>query len=423
VRVYRLQAPGEPTAAAPAPTLTLPEKPSIAVLAFANMSGDPEQGYLADGIAEDTLTALSRVRWLFVIARQSSFSYKGRAVDVKQIGRELGVRYVVEGSVRKAGNRVRIAAQLIEAETGAHVWADRFDGDLSDIFAVQDEITERIVSAVEPSVQASEIRRARTKPTESLTAYDLYLRALPEYYGQTPETYKRAEDLLRKAIEVDPGYAEALGTLTDSIAGGTLEGFYGDWTRGTIDACQIAARAVAAGPDNSTCLASAAFAYAVLASRFDEAHQLADRALMLHPNSAWVRHRIAGVYVVCGDCDKAIAQLEAARRMNPLETKKAATATFSTLAAALFFARRFEESLEAGRHALSFTPTANTSRRYVAASLGQLGRIEEAQAEVAELLKYFPDASLALFRRHPFRYGWMRELVLDGLRKAGLREE
>ena len=272
------------------------------------------------------------MRWLFVIARQSSFSYKGRAVDVRQIGRELGVRYVVEGSIRKSGNRVRVTAQLFEAETGAHVWSDRFERDLSDIFALQDEITERIVAAVEPNVQAVEIRRARAKPTESLTAYDLYLRALPAYHGQTKETYERAQALLREALEADPEYAEALGTLTDSIAVGTLQGWYESWTRGVSDSCEVAARAVAAGPDNSTCLASAAFAYSVLARRFEEALDLANRALMLHPNSVFVRNKAAAVYIVCGEPDKAIAQCEAAHRMNPLDSKKGATSTFTTLA-------------------------------------------------------------------------------------------
>jgi adenylate cyclase len=407
----------------PSTGLGLPDRPSIAVLAFTNMSGDPEQEYFADGVVEDILSALSRVRWLFVIARQSSFSYKGRAVDVKQIGRELGVRYVVEGSVRKAGHRVRIAAQLIEAETGAHVWADRFERDLSDIFGLQDEITERIVSAVEPNIQASEIKRARTKPTESLTAYDLYLRALPAYHGQTLEDYKRAQMLLSKAIEADPEYGEALGTLADLINTWTIQGWYESWTRGVADACEMAARALAAGPDNSTCLASAAFAYAVLAPRFEEALDLANRALVLHPNSVFVRNRVSAVYLVCGESDRAIAQCEAARRMNPLDSKKGATGTFTVLAAALYFARRFEESIEAGRRALAFTPRTNIARKYVATSLAQLGRFDEARTEIAELLKYQPDASLVLFRLQPFRHDWMRELHLDGLRKAGLREE
>jgi adenylate cyclase len=393
------------------------------VLPFANMSGDPEQEYFADGMVDDILMALSRVRWLFVIARQSSFIYKVRAADVQQIGRELGVRYVVEGSVRKVGNRVRIVAQLIETETGAHIWADRFEGDLRDIFALQDATTERIVSAVEMNVQDAEIRRARDKPTGSLAAYDLYLRALPVYFGQTEVDYRRAQVLLGTALEADPEYAEVLGTLTDSVASGTLQGWQESWARGVDQSCQLAERALAAGPDNSTCVVSAAFTYGVLSYRFKDALELANRALMLHPNSVLVRHRAAAVYVVCGESDKAIVQCEAACRMNPLDSRKAATATFATLSAALYFAQRFEESIQAGKRALTFTPRNNTARKFVATSLAQLGRAAEARAEIAELIKHQPDASLALFRLQGFHHRWMHELHLDGLRKAGLREE
>jgi TolB-like protein len=405
------------------PFLTLPDRPSIAVLPFANMSGDPEQEYFADGMVDDVLMALSRVDWLFVIARQSSFIYKVRTVDVQQIGRELGVRYVLEGSVRKSGTRVRIVAQLIEAEGGAHLWAERFEGDLRDIFALQDAITERIVSAIEEKVRDAEIRRARAKPTDSLTAYDFYLRALPTYFGQTEVDYKRTQVLLGKALDVDPTYAEVLGTLTDSVAVGTLQGWQESWSRGVDEASRLADRSLAVGPENSTCLASAAFTYAVVANRFDEAFELADRALLLHPNSVFVRNRAASVYVVCGDNDKAIAQCEAACRMNPLDSRKAATYTFAVLSCALYMARRYDECIRAGKRSLGFTPTNNTARKYVAISLAQLGRSDEARAEIAELLKYQPDASLAVLRQQPFRHKWMHELHMEGLRKAGLREE
>jgi len=361
------------------------------------------------------------VRWLFVIARQSSFIYKVRSADVQQIGRDLGVRYVVEGSVRRSGTRVRIVAQLIETETGAHIWADRFEGDLRDIFALQDEITERIVSAVELNVQAAEIRRARAKPTNSLTAYDFYLRALPAWFGQTDVEYKRTQVLLGMALDVDPEYAEALGTLTDSVNARTIQGWHESWSRGLDEAFRLADRALAAGPDNSTCLASAAFTYGVLSNRFEEALELANQAVMVHPNSVFVRNRAAAVYVKCGEIDKAIAQCEAACRMNPLDSKKAATFTFSTLSFALYMARRYEESIRAGRRAL---PQSNIARRYVAISLAQLGRTEEARVEIAELLKHQPGASLAAVQQQAFfRHQWMKELQMEGLRKAGLREE
>ena len=201
--------PKPPTTPEPAPRLALPDKPSIAVLPFQNMSGDAEQEYFVDGMVEDIITGLSRIKWLFVIARNSSFTYKDKAVDVRQVGRELGVRYVMEGGVRKAGNRLRITAQLIEAETGAHVWADRFDGALEDVFDFQDRITETIVGIIEPSLRRAEIERARRKRPDSLGAYDLYLRALPHFASVMPEDAKIGMEFLEQALRIDPNYAPA----------------------------------------------------------------------------------------------------------------------------------------------------------------------------------------------------------------------
>ena len=208
VRVYSLapQRPAEP----PPPALPLPDKPSIAVLPFQNMSGDPEQEYFVDGMVEEIITALSRIRWLFVIARNSTFTYKGQAVDVKQVGRELGVRYVLEGSVRKGGNRVRITAQLIDAETGTHLWADRFDGSLEDVFELQDKIAVSVAGVIEPALQAAEMRRSAARPTTDLTAYDLYLRALAVFFPITKERIVEALGLLEQAIAIDPHYGPAL---------------------------------------------------------------------------------------------------------------------------------------------------------------------------------------------------------------------
>ena len=399
------------------------DRPSIAVLPIANLTGDPGQEYFADGMVDDILSALSRVPWLFVIARQSSFIYKTRAADMIQIGRELGVRYAVEGTVRKSGTRVRITAQLIETETGAHIWADRYEGDLRDIFALQDELTERISSAIEQKVQAAEIKRARAKRTDSLTAYDLYLRALPAYFGQAPDDYIRTGQLLRDALSKDAEYGEALGLLTDSVTGRTLMGWHGNWADGVAEANQLADRAVAVAPDNSTCLAGAAFAYGILAHRFGEALHLANQAVALHPNSLLVRYRAGAVYVVCGEPESAIAQCEASSRMNPLASRKATTGTFSTLSSAQYFAGRYEKSIEAGRRALGLSPHDTISRKYVAMSLAQLGCGGEAQAEIAELCRRQPGASVALLALQGFRHKWMRELHVDGLRQAGLREE
>ena len=411
-----------PPSAQPAvsqPALPLPDRPSIAVLAFANMSSDPEQDYFADGIVEDILTLLSRESWLFVIARNSSFAYRGRAVDVKQIGRELGVRYVVEGSVRKAANRVRVTAQLIEAETGSHIWADRYERDLSDIFALQDEITQKVVHAIAPSLRALEIRRALAKPTESLQAYDFFLRALPEIHEQSEDSAKRAEALLRKAVEADPTYPDALGMLADIIATRTVNGWHENLMLGLQESLEMARRALAAGPENSTCLACAAFSYVLVGRRFEEGLQLADRALALHPNSVFVRIRAGVAYVNCGESEKALEHFESGWRMNPQDPK---ALTFTGMCAAHFFARRFEECIAWGRRAVGEAAGANIARRHVAAALAHLGRIKEAKAEIALVLKHQPNSSLARSRLSSFRHEWMYDLYLEGLRKAGLPE-
>ena len=399
--------------------LPLPDRPSIAVLPFANMSSDPEQDYFADGIVEDVLTALSRESWLFVIARNSSFAYKGRAVDITQVGRELGVRYVVEGSVRKAGNRVRITAQLIEAGTGAHIWAERYERGLSDIFALQDDITQHVVAAVAPSLRALEIRRALAKPTENLRAYDFFLRALPEFHGQTEESARRADALLRKAVELDPGYPDALGLLADTIATVTVNGWHENLLRGLEESLEMARRALAAGPENSTCLACAASTYVILGRRFEEGLELAERALRLHPNSVFVRSRAGIAYVNCGESDKAIEHFEAAWRMNPQDPK---ALTFTGMCAAHFFARRFDECVAWGRRAVREAAGANIARRHVAAALAYLGRLEEARAEIAEVLERQPNSSLSRSRLSSFRHPWMYDLYLEGLRQAGLPE-
>ena len=402
------------------PALPLPDRPSIAVLPFANMSSDREQDYFADGIVEDILTALSRESGLFVIARNSSFAYKGRSVDVKQVGRELGVRYVIEGSVRKAGNRVRVTAQLIEAEAGTHLWAERYERDLSDIFALQDEITLKVVAAIAPSVRALEIRRAQAKPTENLRAYDFFLRALPEIHAQSEESVKRAEALLRKAIELDPGYPEALGMLADVIATRTVNGWHENILRGLEESLEMARRALSAGPESSTCIACAASTYVIIGRRFEEGLELAERALKLHPNSVFVRNRAGVAYVNCGESDKALEQFETAWRMNPQDPK---AFTFTGMAAAHFFARRFQDCIDWGRRAVGEASGANIARRHIAAALAHLGRTKEARAEIAEVLKRQPSASLARSRLSSFRHPWMYDLYLDGLRKAGLPEQ
>src|SRR5271170_4529929 len=259
VRIYRAEFDRQSTAEPAAPTLPLPDKPSIAVLAFQNMSGDPEQEYFADGMVEDIITGLSRIKWLFVIARNSTFVYKGKAVDVRQVGRELGVRYILEGGVRKSGNRLRVTAQLVEAETGAHLWANRYDGDTEDVFNFQDRITDSVVGIVEPSLQRSEIERARRKRPDNLNAYDLYLRALPHTATSMPDGGEIAIRLLDEALALDPDY----------VAAHALIAWCHEW------------RFARVGFDEADKIAGLRHAHTAIASGTDDATTLAVAALMI----------------------------------------------------------------------------------------------------------------------------------------------
>src|SRR5258705_7232660 len=258
--------PAEP----PKPALALPDKPSIAVLPFQNLSADPEQEYFADGAVEDITMALSRFHWLFVIARNSSFTYKGRAVDVKQVGRQLAVRYVLEGSVRKAGNRIRIAGQLIDAETGAHLWADHFDGGLEDMFDLQDHVTSSVVGAIAPKLQREEIKRARRKPTENLDAYDYYLRGLAKARWWTRDANSEALQLFRKAIELDPRLASAYGMAAWCYARRRANGWMTDRVRESAEGTQLARKAAHLGADDPVALCMGGYALAFVAHEFDD---------------------------------------------------------------------------------------------------------------------------------------------------------
>lgn len=420
VRVFAVKVDSPAAAKAMPKPLPLPDKPSIAVLPFTNMSGDPEQEYFADGMVEDIITALSRVRWIFVIARNSSFTYKGRAADIREVGRELGVRYVLEGSVRRAGNRVRITGQLIDATTGRHVWADKFDGDLSDLFDLQDRITASVVGAIEPSLRFAEIQRAQTKPTDSLDAYDLYLRALPPLYTYTETGFHEAEALLKEAVEKDPNYSDALTALADCTGRRTLNGWIENQEQGHLLTCKYAQRAITADPSNGVALATGAWAFSVFAGDFDQALDLADRALKIHPNSVQVLSPAAWVFVYGGESQKGINQLLAAQRLSPVDPR--ASVTRSALATAYFFAREFGETVRLGKQVLSEAPSHNVTRRYLAAALAHLNRTEEARRIIADLLKAQPNSSLSLSRTSKFRHQWMMDLYIEGLAKAGLPE-
>jgi TolB-like protein len=283
-RGYRFA--GAVSRASPAATRSLPDKPSIAVLPFTNMSGDPDQEYFADGMVEEIITALSRVRWLFVIARNSAFTYKGQAIDVKRVGRELGVRYVLEGSVRKARGRMRITAQLIEAETGAHLWADRFDGSLEDVFELQDKVAISVAGVIEPALHAAEIRRSAERPTHDLTAYDFYLQALPHCFSFERERITLALGLIERAIERDPRYGPALALAAFCHVHLEVNGWADDPETNARIGIDLAQRALQAAGDDPYVLGNVAFVLAHLGQDIDVSVSLVDRALTLNPNFA-----------------------------------------------------------------------------------------------------------------------------------------
>jgi adenylate cyclase len=393
---------------------------SLAVLPFQNLGGDQETDYFADGIVEDIITALSRVRWLLVIARNSSFTYKGKSVDSRQVGRELGVRYLLQGSIRNAGQRVRITGQLVEASTGRHIWTDRFDGDLSDIFDLQDKITANVVVAVEPRLRMAEIERAQRKPTDNLGAYDLYLRSLPAINAYTREGFMEAEGLLRRAIALDANYADAIAALAECLVRMTVNGWAEDKTASTAEACELAAKAVSIDPENASVLAVAAWAYSTLGVRFEQSLELANHALALHPNSVHIRSFCGWVFNYFGESLKAIEQFEEARRLSPVDPKS--YFPMLGLAAAHFFASHFDETVNLTGRILAEVPTHNVARRYRAAALGHLGRIDEARAVIADLLKAQPSSNLRSSRSSVFRDPRMSELYIGGLERAGLPE-
>jgi adenylate cyclase len=325
----------------PAQDLPLPDKPSIAVLPFANMSGDPEQEYFADGMVEEIITALSRIRWLFVIARNSTFTYKGQAVDVKQVGRELGVRYVLEGSVRKGGGRVRITAQLIDTTTGAHLWADRFDGSLEDIFDLQDKVAASVAAVIEPALRAVEIRRASERETRDLTAYDLYLRALAHFSG-SKAALNRALDLLERAIDRDPHYGPALARAASCRASIDLGGWTENREQNRRAAIEHAKRALEAAGDDPDTLASAAHALAYFGENIDAMIALVDRAVGLNPSSARGWAMSAQIRIWAGQPDLAIEHVERAMRLSPRVLSHHHS---FIIGLAHFLCRRFEDAL------------------------------------------------------------------------------
>jgi TolB-like protein/class 3 adenylate cyclase len=417
VRVYGVRLDGSPAS----PVLTLPDKPSIVVLPFQNMSGDPEQEYFADGMVEDIITELSRFRHLFVIARNSSFTYKGQAVDVKQVGREFGVRYVLEGSVRKAANRVRITGQLIDAGTGTHLWADRFDGPLQDIFDLQDQVTTSVVSAIAPKLQRAEIERAKRKPTESLDAYDYYLRGIENLHHRTGPATEEALRLFDLAIELDPQFASAYGMGAWCYVIRRSQGWVTDRTEGAGEGARLAQRAIELGKDDAVALSVGSFAHTYFVHDFDTGALFSDRALQLNPNLAPAWWYSGWIRLWRGEHDIAIKHFERFKRMSPLDPFM--SGMHSGTAFAHICAGRYQEAATDADRALSESPNLYQALRVAAASYALAGRIEQAQKVMFRVRQIDPTLrisnlnELTPLRRH-------EDIVrnAEGMRKAGLPE-
>jgi TolB-like protein/DNA-binding SARP family transcriptional activator/Tfp pilus assembly protein PilF len=398
----------------------VPETPSIVVLPFQNLSGDPEQEYFSDGIVEEITTALSRFRSLFVISRNSAFTYKGRAVDVRQVGRELGVRYLLEGSVRKAANRVRITGQLIDAASAAHLWADRFDGTPEDIFDLQDQVTSSVVGAISPALEQAEIDRVKRKPTESLGAYDYFLRGIAAVYLETLQSHRMALQLFYKAIELDPDFASAYGMAAYGYCQRKTNGWIADRDAEIAETARLARQAVELDKDDAVALTWGGFAFAYVVRELDAGVAFIDRALMLNPNlaAAWIASGWVRTWL--GKPDLAIEHLARAMRLSPLDplTNRTRTAT----ANAHFFAGRYDEAASWAAMALREWPDFQTALRIAAASNALAGRLEEAKNARERLQKLDPALRISNLEDELGPYDRPGDIALyvEGLRAAGL---
>jgi TolB-like protein/tetratricopeptide (TPR) repeat protein len=399
----------------PKPALSLPDKPSIAVLPFTNLSSDPEQDYFADGVVEDIITVLSRFNSLFVIARNSSFTYKGRAVDVKQVGRELGVRYVLEGSVRKAADRVRITGQLVDTATGAHLWAERFDGGHDEIFDLQDQVTATIVSAIAPRMEQATIERINRKPTEQLDAYDYYLQGIARFNNRRPG---EARELFLKAIECDPNYAVAyaMAAICYFLAAGLpLK------PAEIAEVTRLTRRAVELGKYDAIALATSGYMLALVVRDLGGGAALIDRAIMLNPNLsiAWTFGGWTKIHL--GEPETSIERFARAMRLNPLGPQ----ATFARCgtAHAHFFLGHYEDAASWAAMALQDNPDYQAGLRIQAASNAMAGRPEQAREAMARLRQLNPALRVSNLKdaTGPYRVEDLSQYE-EGLRQAGLPE-
>jgi adenylate cyclase len=413
VRVYRIPQGGvsaRPKQQTPLP----PDKPSIAILPFANMSGDVEQEYFADGVSEDIITALSKLRWFFVIARNSSFAYKGRTVDIKRVGRELGVRYVLEGSIRRSGNRVRITAQLIDASTGNHLWADRYDGDLNDVFALQDKITNSVVAAIEPRLLEAESVRSRNRTPEDMRAWDLLMQATSLFWRLNKTDGEAAISILGRAVKLYPEYAPAHSMLAFAML---LLGYLGYVEPQVKEASAFAARAAELDRNDPWAYVALGFV-SFIERRTDESIAHFQRAINLNPNFAAAHGYLGWTLSFDGQSDKSIAHCQTAIRMSPHDPQQ--VIFYGGLAAAHYLAGRYDDAIDSAFSVLRYRPTFNGARRLLVSALAQAGRLDEAHAELERLKTFQPDISMAWIEKHvPYTPAAMAR-YLDGWRKLGL---
>lgn len=416
-----VDAPEAPAIPEVATTLVLPEKPSITVLPFQNLSGDPAQDYFADGIVEDIITALSRLRWLFVIARNSSFTYKGRAVDARGVGQELGVRYVLEGSVRKCGNKIRITGQLIDACSGTHLWAERFEGLLDDIFELQDQVAESVVGAIAPQLERAEIERAKRKPTDSLDAYDYYLRGTAKLHIGTREAIEQSLALFYRAIELDPEFASAYGMAAWCHFWRKLNGWMTDRPPEIAEGARLARMGVELGRDDAVALTRCGHALAHLTGDVDCGIALLDRARLLNPNLAPAWYLGGILRALGGETEVAIANLEHAVRLSPLDPEMFRMQV--GMALAHFFAGRFECSVSWAEKAQGNLPSLLVAAALIAASHALSGRTDKAGQAMERVRRLDPTLRVSSLRAWlPIQRPEDVARFAEGLRLAGLPE-